>query len=393
MERDQARQRWNALLMLWLAGNALRLTILAVPPVIATIRDEFQLSATQVGLLGSIGPALFAIAAMAGSLIVARLGVRSALVGGLAIVAVGSALRAVSGNYTILLVTTILMSAGVAIMQPIMPTAVRHWVPDRIGLATAIYTNGLLVGEVIPVMLTIPLVLPLVGGSWRGSFVVWGALIGVIAVVVQLYAPHLKGEHAFNPGRVQKWIPDWRNPLVWRLGALFGCVNSIYFSTNAFIPIFLASRGESDLIGPTLTALNFGQLPASGLLLLTAHRIERRAFPYVVSGLLSLVCVLGIVLQSGPITAFWAGLLGCSDAAALIVGLTLPAMLSRPEDVARTAAGAFTISYGAAVGIAVIGGALWDLTGIPAFVFLPIGLCAAGLVLATSWMRAKHELV
>ncbi len=29
---------WAAVAMLWLAGNALRLTILAVPPVIAMIR-------------------------------------------------------------------------------------------------------------------------------------------------------------------------------------------------------------------------------------------------------------------------------------------------------------------------------------------------------------------
>ncbi|HVO88846.1 MAG TPA: MFS transporter [Casimicrobiaceae bacterium] len=394
MGRDDARRHeWMALLMLWLAGNALRLTILAVPPVIATIRDEFHLSATQVGLLGSIGPALFAIAAMAGSLIVARLGVRAALVGGLVIVAVGSALRGLSGNYAVLLATTIFMAAGVAIMQPIMPTAVRHWVPSRIGLATAIYTNGLLVGEVIPVMLTIPVVLPLVGGSWRGSLVVWSALIALIAVIVQMFAPHVQGEHAFNPGRLQKWVPDWRSPLVWRLGILFGCVNSVYFSTNAFIPVFLANSGRSDLIGPTLTALNFGQLPASALLLVTAHRLERSALPYLVSGLLSLLSVIGMIGQSGAMSVLWAGVLGFSDAAALIVGLTLPAMLCRPEDVARTAAGAFTISYGSAVVIAVIGGALWDVTGIPAMAFVPIALCAGGLVLSTLWMRAKRELI
>ena len=52
-------------------------------------------------------------------------------------------------------------------MQPSMPPLVRAWLPDRIGFATAVYTNGLLIGEVLPVALTLPLVLPLVGGSWR----------------------------------------------------------------------------------------------------------------------------------------------------------------------------------------------------------------------------------
>src|SRR5690348_15583625 len=129
-----------ALLLLWLAGIGLRLTILAVPPVLAMIRDEFALSATEVALLSSIPPALFAIAALAGSLLVARLGVNTALVGGLLLVAAGSALRGLSTDFAILFATTIVMSAGIAIMQPIMPAAVRQWTAARIGLGTAIYT-------------------------------------------------------------------------------------------------------------------------------------------------------------------------------------------------------------------------------------------------------------
>jgi hypothetical protein len=44
---------------------------------------------------------------------------------------------------------------------------------------------------------------------------------------------------------------------------------------------------------------------------------------------------------------WWAALIGFSDAGALILGLALPALLCKPEDVARTAAGTFTLSYGA----------------------------------------------
>src|ERR1700675_3831897 len=118
------QQQWLAATLLWLAGNGLRLTILAVPPVIAMIRDDFSLSATEIGLLSSIPPALFAIAALMGSLLVARLGVRGALIGGLILVAAGSALRGASPSFAALFATTVLMSAGVAVMQPIMPTAV-----------------------------------------------------------------------------------------------------------------------------------------------------------------------------------------------------------------------------------------------------------------------------
>ncbi len=381
---------WITVALLWLAGNALRLTILAVPPVIAMIRDEFGMSATEVGLLSSIPPALFAVAALIGSLLVAKLGVRRALIGGLLLVAAGSALRGASLSYAALFATTVVMSAGVAIMQPIMPTTVRQWLPLRIGLGTAIYTNGLLVGEIFPTLLTIPFVLPLLGGSWRLSLVFWSLPIAVIAVVIWLFAPRLRGEHAAAP---RKWLPDWHRGLVWRLAALFCCINAIYFSANAFIPIYLTSAGRPDLIGGALAALNFGQLPASLLLLVVAGKLERRAWPYVASGLVSLLAILGLVLMVGRATIVWAALLGFSDSAALIVGLTLPAILCRPEDVARTSAGMFTVSYGGAVVIAIVSGAAWDLSGIPALAFVPLGACAIGLAAAAFSLRAKDELV
>jgi CP family cyanate transporter-like MFS transporter len=329
---------------------------------------------------------------LAGSLLVARLGVTAALVGGLVLVAGGSALRGLSPDYAVLLLTTVIMSAGVAIMQPVMPTTVRQWLPDHIGLGTAIYTNGLLVGEILAVLLTTPFVLPLVGGDWRLSLVAWSVPIAIVAVVIYAFAP--KSPHARADPRTapKKWLPDWHIGLVWKLGALFCCVNAIYFSANAFLPIYLSSRGRPDLISGALLALNFGQLPASLLLLVTAQRLERRAWPYVASGVLSLVSIGGLVWMIGPATTAWAALLGFSDSAALILGLTLPPLLCRQEDVARTSAGTFTLSYGGAVVIAVISGAAWDLSGIPALAFAPLALCAIALAVLAGRMWQSREL-
>jgi MFS transporter, CP family, cyanate transporter len=80
-------------LLLWLAGIALRLTILAVPPVIPLIHDELNLSATEIGILTEMSSTLFAFAAMPGSLLIARLGIRTALVVDHAFTAIDGALR------------------------------------------------------------------------------------------------------------------------------------------------------------------------------------------------------------------------------------------------------------------------------------------------------------
>jgi CP family cyanate transporter-like MFS transporter len=173
---------------------------------------------------------------------------------------------------------------------------------------------------------------------------------------------------------------------------MFFCVNAIYFGANTFIPIYLNSAGRPDLISDALTALNFAQIPASLLLVLVARKVERRAWPYILSGFLSLTGVVGLVFVIGPLTPFWAGLLGFSDAAALIVGLSLPALLCRPEDVARTAAGAFTISFGGAVIIVTLSGAAWDISGVPALAFVPSALCAIVLAASACVMKSKSDL-
>ena len=75
------------------------------------------------------------------------------------------------------------------------------------------------------------------------------------------------------------------------------------------------------------------------------------------------------------------------------MSLTLPPLLCEKDDVARTAAGTFTISYGAAVAIAVLCGVVWDLSGIPMLAFAPIAAIAIGLVVIAMHMRAKGELL
>ena len=208
--RPQARFL-TTLLLLWLAGVGLRLTILAVPPVIPLIHDGLHLNATQVGILTGLPSMLFAFAAVPGSLLIARLGVRSALVVGLAVTALGGALRGAIPDVAWLYAMTIAMGAGVAVMQVTMPPAVRAWFPERIGFATAVYTNGLLVGEILPVALMLPLVLPMVGGGWQWGFVFWSVPVAVIAVLIFGLAPTAANGPASATSR--RWWPDWNSPL------------------------------------------------------------------------------------------------------------------------------------------------------------------------------------
>ena len=378
------------LLLLWLSGACLRLTVLAIPPVVPLLHADLHLSETAIGWLSSLPPMLFAIAAVPGALAIARFGLVRALLAGLLLSAVGSAARGAIGDAISLYFFTIVMSAGIAVMQPALPPLVRAWFPQRIGFATAVYSNGLLVGETLAVALAIPVVLPLVNGSWRLSFVVWSVPVLLTALLVALCGPRGAAARAEDLP-VRKWWPSWRDPLIWRLGLIFGSVNATYFVSNAFLPDYVIAAGHGELVGPALTALNFGQLPASVLMLPFAGRLVTEPRAYVSTGLLALVCVVGMMVADGIWIVIWAGLLGFIGAVTMVLALALPSVLSAPDDVHRTSAGMFTVSYSCAMALSVLGGWLWDVTHQPIAGFAPIALC--GLVIAALAPTVKRAPV
>jgi len=359
-------------MLLWLVGNALRLPILAVPPVIPALRSEFDLSGTEIGILTSLPVIMFAAAALVGSRLVARLGAVAAVIAGLLLAAFGSALRGATPDVTTLFAATIVMGAGVAVTQPAMPALVGRWLPHHIGLGTGIYTNGLLVGEILPVAL-FPLLFPLLGESWRATFVLWAVPIVAIALLVMAIAPR---ETEGRVGVPPRWWPAWPARDIWRLGFIFASGGAVYFGSNAFLPGYLSEAGRSDLISPALTALNLGQLPASLLLIGLARQLEGKAWPFVVAGLLALVSVIVVATTASTVTVASAAVLGFAGGAAFALGLTLPPLLSTPSEVAGVSGAMFTISYASTVVVSILSGLAWDVAGAARFAFLPIALSA-----------------
>jgi MFS transporter, CP family, cyanate transporter len=385
---ERVAHRLIALTVLWFCGWGLRLTILATPPVIAHIQEDLGLSGTQIGILSGLPVIFFAAVAVPGSLLIARAGVVPTLVIGLLVTALGSALRGLASGIHPLYLATTVMAAGIAMMQPAMPAAVRQWLPANIGLGTAVYTNGLIVGEIVAVSIMLPIVMPAVDESWRAAIAVWSVPVILISVLTMALAPRRAAAASSVPANARApWWPNWRDPLVWKLGVILASVNSMYFCTNAFLPGYLRSVGRSDLISAGLTAFNVGQLPASFLLVFVAGRVERRAWPYVASASLALVSLGALVSTASTWTVVWAGVAGFACGAALALGLALSPLLSEPGDVPRVSAAMFTVSYLVAMTVSVLAGAAWDWTGVARAAFVPIALVALPMILLTPSLR------
>lgn len=369
--------------LLWLCGICLRITVLAIPPVIALIHQSFTLSQAAVGALTSLPVLLFSFAAIPGSLLVARSSAFRVMLAGIVVTGLAGALRG-AGDVTLLFAMTFAMGIGIAIMQPALPAVVRDWVPRRIALGTAIYSNGLLVGESISASATIPWVLPLVGESWRMSLAVWSVPVLLIAMVVWLLRPASGPSRTPAAGAAPRlWWPDWRDPLTWRLGLIAGYASSLYFGNAAFLPDYLAARGRSDLLNPTLAALNWVQMLASVAMIAWGHRLAMKRWPFVALGAVSVLALVGLLAMADEWIVAWAGVIGFCNALMLILTLAAPPMLAAAHDVHRLSAAMIAIGYLCAFVIPIVGGFVWDVSGVAPWAFAPlIAFALVAIVLA-----------
>ncbi|MGH7914898.1 MAG: CynX/NimT family MFS transporter [Candidatus Binataceae bacterium] len=370
---------WPRLALLWLAGVDLRITLLAIPPLIPLIHRDLPLDETAVAALLGLPVLLLAMTATLGSMIISRFDARRAVIAGLVLLGASSALRGVGPSLTMLFAMTLVMGASVAMVQPALPALVYHWAPNHVGLATAVYTNGLLMGELIGAGLTTQLAVPITG-SWRLALGMWGVLPIVTASILWWLTPALGTvEIAHRP----QWLPEFHRGLTWRLGLTQGGSGIIYFGSNAFLPDYLHHAGAARLIAPSLLWLSAAQVPASIVVALFPGSFVGRRWPIQVMALLAVAGLGVFFIPHDWARMAGAGMIGFASAFAFVLNLAFPPLLAEtPGDVHRISAGMFTIGYSLAFLVPLAGGAAWDRTGISAVSLAPVAIGALCLLLA-----------
>jgi MFS transporter, CP family, cyanate transporter len=368
------------LILLWFAGSAIRVPLLAVPPVIPLIHDDLHMSETQVGILMGLPLAMFALAAVPGSLLIARFGVVVVATFALAITTLGAAGRSAADAVWMLYLATLVMGFGVAVFQPCLSTLIRLWAPAKAWLGNAVSINGMLVGVTLVSALTIPVVLPALGGSWRRDLLVW-CMPGVIATVLFVAKALRDGSRTSSVVGIpvlSGW-PNWRNGQLWVLGVALGTNNALFYASNGSVPDYLTVTGRGDMIGTTLAWMNGSQLIGSFLMLVVPERLQRKSWPFSAFGPLTALGLVGVMFCDGIWMIAAAIVMGVGAAVTFIVTFGLPAVLAKPGEVHRMAGGMLTISYTIGVITPIVCGALWDLTGLPWTAFLPMVACTIGM--------------
>lgn len=352
-------QDLGVLALLWLAGLYLRLPILVIPPLAPHMADELALTQTHVGALTTLPVFMLAVGALPGSLLIMRLGARNALVMALALVALASAARGGTSSVPALMLFSAVTGLAIAVMQPALPALLPRWLTSpRIALGSACYMNGMLMGEFIGAGLTLPVVMPLAGDSWRGALLLW-SLPGLL-VAALLLTPRRNLDTADGPS--PHWLPSWRDRLMWQMGLLLGATAALFFGTNAYMASILEQRGEIERLATALFCFNLAQVVASvTMLALAKHWVARRG-PIIFSVSGAVLAMLIFLLLDGWLAVAFAVVMSFCAGMLLILLVALPPRIMDSARAGRLSAGNFTIGYTLAFTVPLLGGWLADLT-------------------------------
>jgi len=377
------------LTLLALVGANLRTVMLGVPPVLPLLQRDLDLSHTATGFVISLPVLVMGGMAWASGRLADRFGGRVTVAAGLLLLAAGAALRGIWAAVVPLYLFTGILSLGVAIAQAALPVLVRQWFPRQIGLASALYTDGLIVGEAVAAGVTLPLMRVWLGpDAWRASFVAWSVPVVLMLLLWTVLSPptsptrRRRGRATSTPGATVPPVaaePRQRVSAL-QLGLLSGSGSLIYFAMNTWIPPYDTALGRGDATALALGTLNAVQLPVSLALTLVAQRLLGRRVPFVLAGCICLVGVIGWVSTPVEWQVLWAALLGGAAVSVLVLGSALPPLLADRNEVAGLVGATLSIGYGLAFVGPLAGGWLWDLLGRPAAAFVPVGLGTLGLI-------------
>ena len=375
----------RTLLALVLVGLALRTPILVIGPIVGQLQTDLGMSHAVAGLLGTIPILCMGLLAPFGPVLAASIGPRLGAAACVALIGSFGLMRAVAPETTSVLVATLGMGVGMALVGPIMSMTVRGRTPHHPAAGTGAYVAGMIIGGSIAAAAVVPLADGL--GGWRPAFAVVAAAAAISLVAWLVLLPADAG------GRSRPTLPrlPWRRPSAWLLGLVFASQSTLFYGSITWLASAYIERGWTAGQAAGLIAFFNGiGLLASLSVPIFADRIGARRTQMTGAAILAVIGSLAVVLTPGE----GAGSALAFAATAMLgfgIGVFFPLVLTLPVDIAREPAEAasltalmllagYLISSIAPVALGFLRDAtgsfdavLWALVGIAAFM-VPLAL-------------------
>ena len=360
-------KKFNLLLFLGLIFVAvnLRAPITAVGPLVSTMKGELPFSSGVFGLLTTIPLIMFALLSPFVRRISDRLGAGKTLLYAVVAILIGVALRSYGGGFG-LFCGTLLLGAGIAIGNVLVPGIIKARFPERLGLATGAFTISMTSFAAVSAALSYPLSkLPNMG--WRNSLAVW---IGLAVVGILVWLPQrglaISQNSVTTTSAPEQEKSVWRTKLAWWLTVLMGAQSFLFYFFAAWLPSIALSKGLTpETAGYLAFAFQLTTIPAAFLIPAIATRLKDQR------GLISIVAVLYIVSLCGLVFAKSIAFLtvsvmfyGFSTGSCFNLCMLLIGLRTRSAERATSLSGMVqSLGYGFGALGPLLGGWLFDWTG------------------------------
>jgi CP family cyanate transporter-like MFS transporter len=348
----------RALVAVLLVAFNMRLAIVSVGPLIERIRADTGMSSAVAGLLTAIPFLCMGLFGLAGIGLARRLGFSRLLLASLALVTVGTALRAWMSDPALLVLTTIPIGVGIALAGVALQGAVKREFGERSGVVTGWYVSVLSVGGAIGALAILPAADGL--GGWHEAL----ALTALPAAVATAAWPWVGS--ALRSGGAEVLRSPSRRPsgTAVVLGLIFGFQGMCFAGMIAWIAAVYEDAGWTPHAAALATAsIPVLTIPSSLVFSALSERGDRR---YWVAGT-AILLTLGLIgIAVAPGTAGWLWLLLFALGIGSIFALLLALALDRagdPLEGVHISAWMLAIGFTMSAPAPVLIGALRDLTG------------------------------
>jgi CP family cyanate transporter-like MFS transporter len=339
----------------------LRPAITSVGPMLDEMRASLGASAAWAGVLTTLPGLCFAGAGLTAPLLARRFGMGRTLSVALCLMVAGLVLRVLDGPLVVL-GGTLVVTAGIALANVLIPVVIKDSFPAKIGFMTGIYTAALQGGGALGSAITPPLAEGM--GGWRPALGSW-AVLGVIALVALIFAARRQVS-----GEVMDTRPAgdrrsmMRSPLAWTVTLFFGLQAFVAYIVMGWLPQVLmdagVSRGDAGLL---LGLISLIAVPISLTVPAMAARQGSQSWWIAGLGAFCFAGILGLVLAPRASPLLWSVLVGIGMSV-FSLALTVIALRARTgEETARLSGMAQGFGYLLAALGPFLFGMLHEVTG------------------------------
>ncbi|MBB3087013.1 MFS transporter [Geodermatophilus sabuli] len=331
---DRPRRRGARLApaaVLVLVALCLRAPFAAVGPLLGELSDELTVSTSALAVLTSLPLVCFGLLSPAVPAIAARLGVHRAVLAGSVALAVGVVLR-LAGTWG-LFAGTVLLSGGIAVVNVLLPAAVRAEYGPRSAPVLGATTASMALSASLGAGLAQPLA-TLSGGAVTG-LALWLVLVLAATAGMAVLAARRR-QPADPPGARLSVVAVLRDRVAIAVTVFFGLQSLAFYAMLTWLADVLEDDAGVSPVGAGALVAAAAVLGAPCALVVPPLAARRASqVPWVVgSSIPTAIGIAGLLLAPGAAPVVWTVLYGLGTGLCFPLAMTL--ILVRTRDVAQT---------------------------------------------------------